>query len=215
MNIGLMARKLGMMRLFTDDGVSIPVTVLHVGANRVSQLKDNKRDGYSAIQVSYGTKKHQKINKPMAGHFAAAKIDGAEAIREFRVHDGETLGYKLGDSLSVSVFNVGEKIDVTGVSLGKGFSGSIKRHNFSSNRASHGNSVSHQSPGSISMAQDPGRVFPGKRMAGHLGSVKRTQQNLEIVRIDLERSLIYVKGSVPGSKDGLVILKQAVKAAEK
>jgi large subunit ribosomal protein L3 len=202
-----------MTRIFTEDGVTIPVTVLDVSNNRVAQIKTSAADGYSALQLAFGARRPSRVAKPNAGHFAKAGIEAATAMTEFRVADAQVEGYSLGDVVAATIFAVGQKVDVTGTSIGKGFSGSIKRHNFSSNRASHGNSVSHNAPGSISMAQDPGRVFPGKRMAGHLGDVSCTTQNLEVVRIDEARQLLLVKGAVPGSRGGNVVIRPAVKSA--
>lgn len=210
MSIGLVGRKIGMTRIFTEDGVSVPVTVLQIADNRVAQIKTAETDGYSAIQVAFGSRRTSRVTKSLAGHFAKAGIEAASGMKEFRVDNaGE---YQAAQSLGVDIFQVGQKVDVTGVSKGKGFAGSIKRHNFSSNRASHGNSVTTRAPGSIGMAQDPGRVFPGKRMAGHLGDAKSTMQNLEIVRIDAERQLLLIKGAVPGSKGGDVVVRPSVKA---
>ncbi|MBU6469049.1 MAG: 50S ribosomal protein L3 [Betaproteobacteria bacterium] len=211
MTLGLVGRKIGMTRVFSDDGDSIPVTVVEVGNNRVTQIKTPGNDGYSAIQVTFGTRRATRVNKAIAGHLSKAGVTAGTIISEFRVAEDVAQGFAAGSTLTAEVFQVGQKVDVTGTSIGKGFSGAIKRHNFSSNRASHGNSVSHNSPGSIGMAQDPGRVFPGKRMAGHLGDVKSTAQNLEIVRIDNERQLLLIKGAIPGSKGGHVIVKPAVK----
>jgi len=213
MSLGLVGRKVGMTRIFTEDGSTVPVTVLDVSNNRVTQIKTQEIDGYSAVQVAFGARRVSRVGKPAAGHFAKAGVEAAEALAEFQVDEAHAADIKSGDSLGVTVFSVGQKVDVTGTSIGKGFSGSIKRHHFSSNRASHGNSVSHNSPGSISMAQDPGRVFPGKRMAGHLGDVNRTTQNLEVVRIDESRQLLMIKGAVPGSRGGQVIVRPAVKSA--
>jgi large subunit ribosomal protein L3 len=215
MNLGLVGRKVGMTRIFTEDGTTIPVTVLDVSNNRVAQIKTPECDGYAAIQVAFGARRVARVGKPLAGHFAKAGIEAASSLCEFRVDATSFQEMKAGDTVGVSIFAVGQKVDVTGTSIGKGFSGSIKRHNFGSNRASHGNSVSHNSPGSISMAQDPGRVFPGKRMAGHLGAVKRTTQNLEVVRIDETRQLLMIKGAVPGARGGQVIVSPAVKFAAK
>jgi large subunit ribosomal protein L3 len=211
MSLGLLGRKVGMTRIFTEDGDSVPVTVLDVSNNRVTQIKTETTDGYSAVQVAYGQRRASRVNKAAAGHFAKAGVLAGSVLKEFRVTDGEVSALKVGGTLGVDIFKVGQKVDVQGTTSGKGFSGVIKRHNFSSNRASHGNSVSHNTPGSISMAQDPGRVFPGKRMAGHYGAVLRTAQNLEIVRIDGERQLLLVKGSVPAVKDGAVVVSPAVK----
>ena len=184
MSLGLVGRKVGMTRIFTDDGVSVPVTVLDVSNNRVAQIKTPENDGYSAIQVAFGKRRPSRVNKSMAGHLAKAGVEAGNLLKEFAVTAEELTTLKPGDQLSVSIFAVGQKVDVTGQTIGKGFQGGIKRHHFSSQRASHGNSVSHNAPGSIGMCQDPGRVFPGKKMAGHLGDVQRTQQNLEIIRVD-------------------------------
>jgi len=213
MSIGLVARKVGMTRIFADDGFAIPVTVLDVASNRIAQIKNKDRDGYGAIQVAFGTRRAKRITKAEAGHYAAAGIEAAQTLREFRVSEEQLSSLSVGVSLAATVFHVGQKVDITGKSQGKGFSGPIKRHNFSSNRASHGNSVSHNTPGSISMAQDPGRVFPGKRMAGQYGAVTRTQQNLEVVRVDHERQLILIKGSVPGARGSKVVIRPAIKEA--
>jgi large subunit ribosomal protein L3 len=202
-----------MTRIFTDDGASVPVTVLDVSDNRVTQIKTAENDGYCAIQVTFGKRRANRVTKPMAGHLAKAGVEAGHILREFRVSPEQLSSYKPGDTLAVTLFSPGQKVDVAGTTQGKGFSGVIKRHNFSSNRASHGNSVSHNKPGSISMAQDPGRVFPGKKLPGHYGHVKRTMQNLEIVRVDEARQLIMVKGAVPGSKGADVIVRPAVKAA--
>lgn len=212
MSLGLVGRKVGMTRIFADDGVSIPVTVLDMSANRVTQIKTPEVDGYAALQVAFGSRKANRINKAEAGHFAKAGVEAGRGLSEFTVEAADVANYKAGDTITVEVFQVGQLVDVTGTSKGKGFSGAIKRHNFSSNRASHGNSVSHNSPGSIGQAQDPGRVFPGKRMAGQYGNVKSTVQCLEIVRIDAERQLILVKGAVPGAKNGDVVVRPSVKA---
>jgi large subunit ribosomal protein L3 len=200
-----------MTRIFAEDGRSIPVTVLDVSGNRVSQIKTPGVDGYSAIQVAFGARRASRMTRPLAGHLAKAGVEPARVMREFLVESAAEI--KAGDSLSVELFAVGQFVDVTGVSIGKGFAGSIKRHNFSSNRESHGNSVTTRAPGSIGMAQDPVRVFPGKRMAGHLGDAKVTQQNLEVVRVDAERQLLLVKGAVPGAKGGDVVIRPAVKSA--
>ena len=212
MSLGLVGRKVGMTRIFTDDGVSVPVTVLDVSNNRVAQIKTPENDGYSAIQVAFGKRRPSRVNKSMAGHLAKAGVEAGNLLKEFTVTAEELTTLKPGDQLSVSIFAVGQKVDVTGQTIGKGFQGGIKRHHFSSQRASHGNPVSHNAPGSIGMCQDPGRVFPGKKMAGHLGDVQRTQQNLEIIRVDAERQLLLVKGAVPGSKGSDLIVRPAVKA---
>ena len=215
MSLGLVGRKVGMTRIFSEDGVSVPVTVLDVSNNRVAQVKTPETDGYSAVQVVYGVRRASRVSKPVAGHLAKAGVEAGSVSREFRV-DVESLGaLKAGDQISVSIFAVGQKVDVTGQSIGKGFQGGIKRHNFKSQRATHGNSVSHNAPGSIGMNQDPGRVFPGKRMAGHMGDEQSTQQNLEVVRVDVERQLLLVKGAVPGSKGSDLVVHPAVKAVVK
>jgi len=178
----------------------------------VTQIKTQQTDGYAALQVTFGTRRASRVTKQQAGHFAKAGVEAGSVVREFNIADSEVSNYSLGKHISVDIFQVGQKVDVAGVTQGKGFSGAIKRHHFSSNRASHGNSLSHNSAGSIGMAQDPGRVFPGKKMAGHLGAVTRTTQMLEIVRIDAERQLLLIKGAVPGSKGGNVIVRPGVKA---
>jgi large subunit ribosomal protein L3 len=210
--LGLLGRKVGMMRIFTDSGDSVPVTVLDVSNNRVTQVKTVENDGYSALQVTYGSRKASRVSKPQAGHLAKAGVEAGEILREFRVAADVAGQYAPGAQVPVTLFAAGEKVDVQGTSIGKGFAGTIKRHNFSSQRASHGNSRSHNVPGSISMAQDPGRVFPGKKMSGHLGDETVTTQNLDIVRVDEARSLLLVRGAVPGSKNGHVVVRPAVKA---
>ena len=212
MSLGLVGRKVGMTRIFTDDGLSVPVTVLDVSNNRVAQIKTPENDGYTAVQVAFGTRRASRVNKSLAGHLAKAGVEAGVLLKEFPVSSADLENLKPGDQISVSIFAVGQKVDVSGKTIGKGFAGGIKRHHFSSQRASHGNSVSHNAPGSIGMNQDPGRVFPGKRMAGHLGDVKRTQQNLEVVRIDVERQLLLVKGAVPGSKGSDLVVRPAIKA---
>ena len=213
MSLGLVGRKVGMTRVFTDDGDSVPVTVVDVSNNRVTQIKSAERDGYVAIQVAFGKRRASRVVKPAAGHFAKAGVEAGSVLREFRVTSDQAASFQPGGVVGVDIFQVGQKVDVTGISLGKGYAGVIKRHHFSSNRASHGNSVSHNKPGSISMAQDPGRVFPGKKMPGHLGAVKRTVQNLEIVRIDAERQLLLIRGAVPGSKNGDLMVSPTKRAA--
>jgi large subunit ribosomal protein L3 len=215
MSLGLVGRKVGMTRIFTDDGDSIPVTVVEVGDNRVTQIKTDETDGYTAVQVTFGARRASRVTKPLAGHLAKAGVEAGEIIREFRIDAAKAAELQAGGSLSVDLFEVGQKIDVQGVTIGKGYAGTIKRHHFASGRATHGNSRSHNVPGSIGMAQDPGRVFPGKRMTGHLGDVTRTVQNLEIAKIDAERKLLLVKGAIPGSKNGKVIVTPAVKAKAK
>lgn len=212
MSLGLVGRKVGMTRIFAEDGKTIPVTVLDVSDNRVSQIKTVETDGYAAVQIAYGKRRASRITKPVAGHLAKAGVEPCRGIKEFRIESEQAGGMNAGDAIGADLFRVGQKVDVTGVTIGKGFSGPIKRHNFSSNRASHGNSISHNSPGSIGMAQDPGRVFPGKRMAGQYGNVQRTTQGLEVVRVDVERQLLLVKGAVPGAKGGDVVVRPAVKA---
>ena len=209
--LGLLGRKVGMMRIYTDDGDAVPVTVLDVSNNRVTQVKTAETDGYVAIQVAYGARKASRVNKPEAGHLAKAGVEAGEILKEFRVAAEVAAEYKPGAQVPVSLFAAGQKVDVQGTSIGKGFTGTIKRHHFSSQRASHGNSRSHNVPGSISMAQDPGRVFPGKKMSGQLGNTTVTTQNLDIVRIDEGRQLLLVRGAVPGSKNGHVVVSPAVK----
>lgn len=213
MSLGLVGRKVGMTRVFSDDGATVPVTVLDVSNNRVTQIKMPETDGYAAVQIAFGKRRVSRVSKAEAGHFAKAGVEAGATVMEFRVTEAQIAEIKPGDVLAASMFAVGQKVDVTGTSIGKGFAGAIKRHNFSSNRASHGNSVSHNAPGSIGMAQDPGRVFPGKRMAGHLGDVKSTEQNLEVVRIDEARQLLLIKGAVPGARGGDVVIRPAVKSA--
>jgi large subunit ribosomal protein L3 len=204
-----------MMRIFTDDGDSIPVTVLDVSNNRVAQVKTPETDGYSAVQVVFGQRRASRVNKASAGHYAKAGVEAGTLLKEFRIEAAQAAELKAGDAVNVSMFEVGQKIDVQGTSIGKGYAGTIKRHNFASGRQTHGNSRSHNVPGSIGMAQDPGRVFPGKRMTGHMGDVTVTTQNLEIARIDAERQLLLVKGAVPGAKNGQVVVKPAVKVKAK
>ena len=212
MTIGLVGRKVGMTRIFTDDGDTLPVTVLDVSDNRVTQIKTPEKDGYAAVQVAFGKRRASRVSKPLAGHLAKAAVEAGHTLREFRAAASELAELKVGGKIGVELFKVGQKVDVSGVTIGKGFAGVIKRHHFSSNRASHGNSLSHNKPGSTGQAQDPGRVFPGKRMAGHLGAARRTVQNLEVVRIDAERQLLLLRGAVPGSKGRDVIVRPAVKA---
>ncbi|MCP5268452.1 MAG: 50S ribosomal protein L3 [Zoogloeaceae bacterium] len=211
MSLGLVGRKVGMTRIFAEGGATVPVTVLDVSNNRVTQIKTPETDGYAAVQVAFGHRRASRVGKPLAGHLAKAGVEAGRVLKEFPVSAEDLSALKPGDQISVTIFSVGQKVDVSGTSIGKGFSGSIKRHNFSSNRASHGNSISHNAPGSIGMAQDPGRVFPGKRMAGHYGDASITTQNLEIVRIDAERQLLLVKGAVPGAKGADVVVRAAVK----
>jgi large subunit ribosomal protein L3 len=211
MTIGLVGRKVGMTRIFTDDGDTLPVTVLDVSDNRITQIKSPDKDGYSAVQVAFGKRRASRVVKPLAGHLAKAGVEGGHTLREFRLKPDELAELKVGGKIGVEIFKVGQKVDVSGVTIGKGFAGVIKRHNFSSNRASHGNSISHNRPGSTGQNQDPGRVFPGKRMAGHLGNVRRTVQNLVVVRVDAERQLLLVKGAVPGSSGRDLVVCPAIK----
>ena len=211
MSLGLVGRKVGMTRVFADDGSSIPVTVLDVSNNRVTQIKTPESDGYTAVQVAFGKRRASRVGKPAAGHLAKAGVEAGQVLKEFRVTADQIANLKAGDVISVTIFQPGQKVDVSGTTIGKGFSGAIKRYHFSSNRASHGNSLSHNSAGSIGMAQDPGRVFPGKRMAGHLGDDNRTTQNLEVVRIDEARQLLLVKGAVPGARGGDVVVHPAAR----
>jgi large subunit ribosomal protein L3 len=210
--LGLLGRKVGMTRIFTDDGETVPVTVLDVSGNRVTQVKTVETDGYSAIQVAHGKQKPARLSKAIQGHYAKAGVEAGTLLREFALDAAKAAEFKPGAAIDIDMFQVGQKVDVTGVTIGKGFAGSIKRHHFSSNRASHGNSVSTNAPGSIGMRQDPGRVMPGKRMAGHLGDVRRTTQNLVVARVDKQRGLLLVRGAVPGAKGGNVIVRPAVKA---
>jgi large subunit ribosomal protein L3 len=211
MSLGLVGRKVGMTRIFTDEGDSLPVTVLDVSDNRVTQIKSDATDGYVAVQVAFGKRRASRVTKAMAGHFAKAGVEAGHILKEFRVSEADASNLKVGGKVGVDIFQIGQTVDVSGTTQGKGFSGVIKRHHFSSNRASHGNSLSHNVPGSIGQAQDPGRVFPGKRMAGHLGNVKRTIQSLEIVRVDAARQLLLVKGAVPGSRGRDVVVSPAAK----
>jgi large subunit ribosomal protein L3 len=209
--LGLLGRKVGMMRIFTDDGDAVPVTVLDVSNNRVTQVKTADNDGYCAVQVAFGARKASRVTKPEAGHLAKAGVEAGELLQEFRVSAEVAAEFKPGSQLPIGMFQAGQQVDVQGTTIGKGFAGTIKRHHFGSQRASHGNSRSHNVPGSISMAQDPGRVFPGKKMSGHLGDDTVTTQNLDIVRIDEARQLLLVKGAVPGAKGGFVTVRPAVK----
>ncbi len=211
--IGLLGRKVGMTRVFTPEGQAIPVSVVYVEPNRVSQMKEASRDGYSAIQLTGGTKKTSKVSKPMAGHFAKANVDAGDMLCEFRMDSIE--GYTLGQSLKVDdVFSMGQMVDVSGVTKGKGFAGVIKRHNFAMQDATHGNSLSHRAPGSIGQNQTPGRVFKGKKMAGQMGNKRCTVQTLEVVRVDAERHLLLIKGAIPGAPGARIEIKPAVKTRE-
>jgi len=211
MTIGVVGRKVGMTRVFTDDGASLPVTVIEVEPNRVTQLKTLESDGYRAVQVTTGKRKANRVTKPMAGHFAKASTEAGRGLWEFRLNDGEGEELAMGNEIKVDIFEAGQKVDVTGTSIGKGFAGTVKRHNFSMQDATHGNSLSHRAPGSIGQNQTPGRVFPGKKMSGHMGNVRTTTQNLEIVRVDADRNLLLIKGAVPGAKGGSLIVRPAVK----
>jgi len=212
MTIGVVGRKIGMTRVFTEEGVSLPVTVIEVEPNKVTQVKTGETDGYRAVQVTTGSRRAKRVTKPMAGHFAKAGVEAGRGLWEFRLDEGEGDELELKSEIKVDIFEAGQKVDVTGTSIGKGFAGAVKRHHFAMQDATHGNSLSHRAPGSIGQCQTPGRVFKGKKMAGHMGAVKRTSQNLEVVRVDGERNLLLVKGAVPGSKGGNVIVCPAVKA---
>ena len=211
MPIGLVGRKAGMTRVFTDAGESVPVTVVVVEPNRVTYLRTREKDGYRAVQLTAGTRKPSRLSKPQAGHLAANGVDAGEGLWEFRLDDGEGEELAPGSTLDVTTFTAGQRIDATGTSIGKGYAGVVKRHNFRTQDASHGNSLAHRAPGSIGQNQTPGRVFKGKRMAGHMGAARRTMQNLEIVRVDESRNSILIKGSVPGPRGGRVIVRPAVK----
>ncbi|MGF1529622.1 MAG: 50S ribosomal protein L3 [Candidatus Competibacterales bacterium] len=211
MALGLVGRKVGKPRVFDDKGVSIPVTVIEAEPNRITQCKTIESDGYAALQVTVGTRRASRVTMPMAGHFKKADVAPGRSLWEFRLIDGESGDYKPGDELKVDLFAAGQKVDVTGTTIGKGFAGTIKRHHFRGQRKTHGNSLSHRVPGSIGQNQTPGRVFKGKKMAGHLGAVRRSVQNLEVVRVDAERNLLLIKGAVPGAKGGDLIVRPAVK----
>ena len=211
MTIGLVGRKVGMTRIFTDEGGTLPVTVLDVSENRITQIKSAEKDGYAAVQVAFGKRRASRVRKPIAGHLAKAGVEAGHTLKEFRAKADELANLKIGGKIGVELFKVGQKVDVQGVTIGKGFAGVIKRHHMGGQNASHGNSISHRVPGSTGQNQSPGRVFPGKRMAGHLGDVRRTILNLEVVRIDAERQLLLVKGSVPGSNGRDVVVRPAVK----
>ena len=215
MSIGLVGRKCGMTRVFTEDGVSVPVTLIEASPNRITQVKTKETDGYSAIQVTAGKKRAALVTKPLAGHYAKAKVEAGRGLWEFRVEDAQIGNYAVGGELKVDeLFKVGQAVDVAGVTKGKGFQGTIKRHHFTMGDATHGNSLSHRAPGSIGQRQTPGRVFPGKKMSGHMGAVNQTSMNLEVVRIDAERGLIAIRGAVPGAPGGDVIVRPAAKAAK-
>ncbi|WP_096367101.1 50S ribosomal protein L3 [Thiohalobacter thiocyanaticus] len=212
MAIGVVGRKIGMTRVFTEDGAAVPVTVIEVEPNRVTQLKSQETDGYRALQVTTGSRRASRVTKPLAGHYARAGVEAGRGLWEFRLYGEEGEGIEVGAEIKVDIFENGQKVDVSGTSIGKGFQGGVKRHNFRTQDATHGNSLSHRAPGSIGQNQTPGRVFKGKKMAGHMGSVRRTTQSLEVVRVDAERNLLLIKGSVPGAKGGDVIVRPAVKA---
>lgn len=215
MTMGIVGRKAGMTRVFTEDGVSIPVTVIEVEPNRITQVRNNQTDGYNAIQVTVGARRASRVTKPMAGHFAKAGVEAGRGLWEFRL-DGESgEAPEVGSEINAGLFEAGQMVDVRGLSKGKGFQGGVRRHNFRMQDATHGNSLSHRAPGSIGQNQTPGRVFKGKKMAGHMGNVKRTAQNLEVVRVDVDRNLLLVKGAVPGSRGGDVIVTPAAKMANK
>ena len=215
MTMGLVGRKCGMTRVFTEDGVSIPVTVIEAPPNRITQVKTVENDGYRALQVTAGERKASRVSRPEAGRFASAKVEAGDLLTEFRVAEGDETEYQIGTELRVDVFEAGQKVDVIGTTIGKGFAGAVKRHNFRTQDATHGNSLAHRAPGSIGQNQTPGRGFKGKKMAGHMGNVRRTAQNLEVVRVDQERSLLLIKGAVPGHKGGRVVVRPSVKAGAK
>jgi large subunit ribosomal protein L3 len=215
MTMGLVGRKCGMTRIFTEEGDSIPVTVIEAQPNRITQMKSVENDGYRALQVSTGSRRSSRVRKSQAGHFAAAKVEAGDLMTEFRLQDGEEGEFEIGGEIKVDLFQVGQKVDVIGTTIGKGFAGTVKRHNFSMQDATHGNSLSHRAPGSIGQNQSPGRVFKGKKMSGHMGNVRRTVQNLEVVRVDAERNLILIKGAVPGHSGGRVLVRPAIKARNK
>ena len=214
MTMGLVGRKRGMTRIFTDEGVSIPVTVIEAQPNRVTQVKTVDTDGYSALQVTAGSRRPSRVTKSQAGHFAAAKVEAGDLVTEFRLAEGEGADIEAGSEVKVDLFEEGQKVDVIGTSIGKGFAGTVKRHNFRTQDATHGNSLAHRAPGSIGQCQTPGRVFKGKKMAGHMGDERVTTQNLEVVRVDAERNLLLIKGAVPGAAGGAVMVRPAVKAVQ-
>jgi large subunit ribosomal protein L3 len=213
MTIGLVGRKCGMSRVFTEAGDSVPVTVVEVLANRVTQVKDEATDGYRAVQVTYGKRRPQLFSKAMVGHYAKAKVEPGRSLVEFRLQAGEAADVQPGTEFTSDIFKVGQLVDVTGTTIGKGFAGTMKRHNFAGGPASHGHSVTHRAPGSIGQRQTPGRVFPGKRMSGHMGVMRRTVENLKVIEIDVARNLLLISGAVPGSEGGEVIVRASVKAA--
>lgn len=225
MAVGIVGRKCGMTRVFTEDGISIPVTVIEATPNRVTQLKTKEKEGYHAIQVTCGSRRAVRVNKPIGGHLAKAEVESGRGFwefclnddeaKEFCLNDDEANDFQLGKEIKVDIFTEGQKVDVTGITKGKGFAGVVKRYNFRTQDASHGNSLSHRAPGSIGQNQTPGRVFKGKKMAGHMGNVRRTIQNLEIVRVNSERHLLLIKGALPGAPGGDVIVRPAVKEKSK
>ena len=212
MTMGLVGRKCGMTRVFTDDGASIPVTVSEAQPNRITQVKTVEAVGYAALQVAAGSRKASRVSKPAAGHFAAAKVEAGDLVSEFRLSDSDEADFEIGTEIRVDLFAEGQKVDVIGTSIGKGFAGTVKRHNFSMQDATHGNSLAHRAPGSIGQNQTPGRVFKGKKMSGQMGNVRRTAQNLEVVRVDAERNVLLIKGAVPGHAGGKVVVRPAIKA---
>ncbi|MBW3566456.1 MAG: 50S ribosomal protein L3 [Proteobacteria bacterium] len=212
MTIGVIGRKRGMTRIFSAEGASIPVTVIEVEPNRVSQLKTEDADGYRALQITTGKRRATRVTKAQAGHFAKAGVEAGRGLWEFRLNDGEGDDIQPGAEIKVDIFEAGQTVDVTGVTIGKGYAGTVKRHHFATQDATHGNSLSHRAPGSIGQNQSPGRVFKGKKMSGHMGNVQRTAQNLEVVRVDVERNLLLIKGAVPGARGGDVVVRPAVKA---
>ncbi|MBK9131373.1 MAG: 50S ribosomal protein L3 [Gammaproteobacteria bacterium] len=212
MTLGIVGRKHGMTRIFTEDGTTVPVTVIEVAPNRITQVKTVENDGYRAVQVTTGARRATRVTKPQAGHYAKASVEAGRGLWEFRLGDGEGDALAVGGEIKADIFEAGQKVDVSGVTKGKGFAGTIKRHNFTMGDATHGNSLSHRAPGSIGQRQSPGRVFKGKRMAGHMGDVQRSIQNLEVVRVDVERNLLLVRGAVPGAAGGDVIVRPSVKA---
>jgi large subunit ribosomal protein L3 len=213
MALGVVGRKQGMMRLFDEEGRAVPVTVIEVEPNRVTQVKTVERDGYRALQITTGERRASRITKPVAGHFAKSGVQAGRGLWEFRLGDGEGEGIEVGAELKADVFKVGERVDVSGTTRGKGFAGTIKRHHFAKQDATHGNSLSHRAPGSIGQRQTPGRVFKGKRMAGHMGNVRRSAVNLEVVRVDAERNLLMIKGAIPGAPGGDVVVRPSVKTS--
>ena len=211
MTIGIIGRKAGMSRIYTEDGRSVPVTVIEASPNRITQIKTDATDGYNAVQVTAGNKRAALVTKPLAGHYAKAKVEAGRGLWEFRVNAGDLGNYQIGGEIKADIFTVGQTVDVQGVTKGKGFQGTIKRYNFKMGDATHGNSLSHRSPGSLGQRQTPGRVFPGKKMAGHMGAVNQSTQNLTVVKVDAERGLIAIRGAVPGAPGGDVIVRPGTK----